>query len=254
MGDRNRGVAAFAQQGGIELEPDQEHVKDDADLRDYIEKRPHHRREKISFRARRQPPEQRRTEHDPRDNFAHDLRLPEVAEDRTHRARRRDHHHQRQQHVQQVAFIRTRRARAEDRAPARHRRIQRPAVCANPQIQQHTGTEHQSVSGGGARARAGNSRLPFGHRWILPERRPYAQHRVTPAGGPADFSGAVPIAICVPSPAPAGRICSNLLQKGKGCQRWTEYWRRSGFSTSWPVSRSDTCGCTSIGSATPAQG
>src|SRR5208337_4810318 len=67
VGDRNRGMAAFAKQRGVELEPDQEHVKDDADLRDYIESRPHRSREKISFRARREAPEQRRTQRDPRD-------------------------------------------------------------------------------------------------------------------------------------------------------------------------------------------
>ena len=63
------------------FEPDQEHVKDDADLRDYIESRPHRSREKISFRARREAPKQRRTEHDPRENFADHLWLTNAAED-----------------------------------------------------------------------------------------------------------------------------------------------------------------------------
>src|SRR5208282_5854061 len=89
VGDRNCCMAAFAKQRGIELEPDQEHVEDDADLRDYIESRPHRSREKISFRARREAPEQRRTEHDPRENFADHLWLTSAAEDRTHRARGR---------------------------------------------------------------------------------------------------------------------------------------------------------------------
>jgi len=58
-------MATFAEQCGVELEPDQEHIKDDADLRDDIEKRSDRHREEVSFGARRQAPEQRRTEHDP---------------------------------------------------------------------------------------------------------------------------------------------------------------------------------------------
>ena len=117
VGDRDRRVAAFAQQRGIELEPDQEHIKDDADLRDDVEIRTHHRREKISFRARHQASEQRRTEHDSRENFADDRRLIGAAEDPAHRARGRDNHHQREQHVQQIAFVGARRGRAEDVDP-----------------------------------------------------------------------------------------------------------------------------------------
>ena len=101
-------MAAFAQQRGVELEPDQEHIKDDADLRDDIEKRPDRGGKQVSFRARRQAPEQRRTEHDACDDFADYRRLAEAAEDPAHRARGRDHHHQREQHVQQVAFSRAR--------------------------------------------------------------------------------------------------------------------------------------------------
>src|ERR1700719_1845036 len=99
-------MPAFAEQRGVELESDQEHIKDDADLRDDVEERPYRRGEKIAFGTGRETAEQRRTQHDPSDDFADYRRLTGAAKDPAHRARGRDDDDQREEHMQQVALTR----------------------------------------------------------------------------------------------------------------------------------------------------
>ena len=133
-----------------------------------------------------QASEQRRTEHDSRENFADDRRLIGAAEDPAHRARGRDHHHQREQHVQQVAFVGARRGRAEDVAPRREQVRRACRRTTNPQIQQHQRADHQCVNGDGARAGGGNSRLSFSHWRILPECELDAQRKQNQRGHSVD--------------------------------------------------------------------
>ena len=68
------------EQARVELEPDQEHVEDDADLRDDAEIRPDFARQHEVHRRGRNPPQERRPEHDAGDDLADHPRLAEVDE------------------------------------------------------------------------------------------------------------------------------------------------------------------------------
>ena len=63
------------------------------------QERRHRRRQQERRRLGRDPPEQRRAEQDAGQDLADHRRLPQPREQRAQRARRDDHHRQRQQHV-----------------------------------------------------------------------------------------------------------------------------------------------------------
>ena len=85
----------------IELEADEKHVEDHAELRDDAEDRRRVRREQPRLQTGSKVAEQRRAEQDAADDLANDRRLVEFREQPARQARRDDDHGQRQQHAQQ---------------------------------------------------------------------------------------------------------------------------------------------------------
>jgi hypothetical protein len=90
VADRDRGVAASPQEARVELEADQEHEKDEAELAEQPEER-HARRGKQRLRSLRgEPPEQRRSERDAGHDLRDDHRLADAPGSEPYRTRRRD--------------------------------------------------------------------------------------------------------------------------------------------------------------------
>ena len=108
-------MAALAQERRVELDADEEHVEDDADLRQHAEERRDLLRQEERWRRRREAPEQRRSEQDAGQDLADDRRLGEVGEQRADAARDDDDDDQREQHVHERVDVRRGRRRSEQR-------------------------------------------------------------------------------------------------------------------------------------------
>ena len=94
---------ARAQHAEVELEADQEHVEDDADLRDDAEERRRVGGQQERGRFGRQPPEQRRAEDDAADHLADHRRLVQPGEQQPDEPRG-DHDHRQGQQDFDAAF------------------------------------------------------------------------------------------------------------------------------------------------------
>ena len=90
-------MAPPAYETSVELQSDQEHEEDEADLGEHAEERQYFRREQIGGRLRPRGPEDGRSEEDPRRDLAHHLGLIDPAEETAYGPRHDDDHEGREQ-------------------------------------------------------------------------------------------------------------------------------------------------------------
>jgi hypothetical protein len=92
-------ACAPPQEIGVQVQPHQEHVKDDAELSDHREKRRDRVRKHVRGNARREASKQRRPEQDACQHFSYHRWLPEQPEKRTEQPPGDDDSGQSQQNV-----------------------------------------------------------------------------------------------------------------------------------------------------------